>query len=70
MKACENCKFWQAIAEFSDEIHPPLAKWGRCRRFPPHVGSDSQICEFPKTNRYDWCGEFAVNPMSDCDGKD
>ena len=58
--ACKTCRFWRAFIGYKD---------GRCRRFPPQplmgMGSSNIDTSFqPKTDQYDWCGEYSAKETS------
>lgn len=52
---CKYCKYWL------ESLHSESFD-GHCHRFPPPTVRwdfpDPIADGFPKTNKYDWCGEF------------
>lgn len=58
-ETCRDCRFFEELA-------PRMLGRGACRRLPP-VRTESKNDQYslehsyydqPRTNNYDWCGEF------------
>jgi hypothetical protein len=56
---CRSCLFFSTATDESKPIQP---EFGECRRYPPHMGTDSDGDGFyywPILENTEWCGEFA-----------
>jgi hypothetical protein len=58
--ACTSCKYGEFAThnEWGDKI---IAKFGRCRRYPPQTFSKATgyaEFNFPRVDKNDWCGEW------------
>jgi hypothetical protein len=60
---CCECRYWVSLAESDDEVDDV----GECHRHAPSPKSSPQDDQFwwPRTNSFEWCGEWQPNPADD-----
>jgi hypothetical protein len=73
LHCCGTCKFFMPIEIAQEEVVLEEGQTvedgeiGRCKRYPPTLYHRKLLNgEWPVISQEEWCGEYAVDPLSQC----